>query len=196
MSADLVILGATVLDHTGQVRGMLAGTDTGLAVVPLPDLADVDDTSAALADTCPERTFAVEQRVPVEVLTDAPDAEANAATLADYWTAINRRDVPTAFGTFTRAERDGLDPDVFARQIASSVDWLPTLHAIAPHPDIADALAVEVTFTSLQQPDLAPDGASRCTRWHLLYAMTLEDDAWRIIGTRPAVEDAPFEPCA
>jgi S1-C subfamily serine protease len=123
--------------------------------------------------------------VPVSDLSGSAQGPAVVRLLGRYAGAINTGDYRRAWQLRTSRVQRG-DYEQFAAAERSSLIFDLVLHRVTPRPD--GALGAAVTFTTVQDASLGPDGDQSCSFWTLNYVLVVEGGQLRIdsgTGDRP-----------
>lgn len=103
----------------------------------------------------------------------APRAGEIEALISAHYEAINRRDYQAWKKTVVARRHQETPEPLWREQLASTRDGDVVIHRIDPAP--GGSLSVLMTFTSTQDPNLAPrETPYACLRWHVVYSVVRE----------------------
>lgn len=108
-----------------------------------------------------------------------PDGGAVRDLLQRHFDAINFGDYAGWTSTVVDERAAGTPENEWREQYATSTDGSILVHRLEPRP--GGGLIVLLSFTSVQDPDDAPEDAPfRCLRWHVSYPVVSESDQLRL----------------
>jgi hypothetical protein len=110
--------------------------------------------------------------------------------LQRHFDAINNGDYGAWQATVTRARAAGFPKQLWREQYGSTRDGTILVHRIEP---TQAGTIVLISFTSTQDPTLAPDKVSGCLRWQVGYLVVIERGELRLGPSEPAASQ--HTPC-
>lgn len=114
-----------------------------------------------------------------EDAAEHPDRDAVQDLLQGHFDGINFGDYARWRSTVVAERAEGTPEDMWREQYATSTDGNVLVHRMEPRP--GGGLTVLLSFTSVQDPDDAPEDAPfRCLRWHVSYPVVTESDRLRL----------------
>lgn len=114
-----------------------------------------------------------------EDAAEHPGRDAVQGLLQGHFDAINVGDYAGWRSTVVDERAAGAPEYIWREQYATSTDGTILVHRIEPRP--GGGLTVLLSFTSVQDPDDAPEDAPfRCLRWHVSYPMVSEAGQLRL----------------
>ena len=122
----------------------------------------------------------------VQLAADAradPGSPAIQTLLQRHFDAINNRDFDAWQSTVTRQRAATFPEQLWLDQYRSTTDGSILVHRIEP---TTTGSVVLISFTSVQERELAPDQHSACLRWRVSYAVVLERGELRLAPSDPA----------
>lgn len=136
----------------------------------------------------PQTTIVVPPDDIVAVVSDVrhPATIDARATLRGLYTGINESRYEDAFAYYS-TDSDTYLGGIAIWQEGQSTTVIETPVITAIRDTGPDSIAVDVTFTSLQEPEYSPDGTQTCTDWQLTYDMVGPGPDWKIRGATQIV---------
>ncbi len=114
-----------------------------------------------------------------EDAAEHPDRDTVQDLLQGHFDAINFGDYSRWASTVVAERAAGTPEDVWREEYATSTDGNIIVHRMEPRP--GGGLTVLLSFTSVQDPDDAPEDAPfRCLRWHVSYPVVGESGELRL----------------
>jgi hypothetical protein len=112
--------------------------------------------------------------VDISNVASDPRASQIGQTLDQYFSGIDQGQYAQALAVVDPALVDSSDPDQvasFAKGLATSNDSNVAVLAITPDPQAPSGVSADVTFQSVQDPSLGPNGEA-CSKWNLHYQLS------------------------
>lgn len=122
-----------------------------------------------------------------------PGHDAVQDLLQNHFDAINFGDYSRWTSTVVTERAAGTPEEVWREQYATSTDVNVVVHRLGPRP--GGGLTVLLSFTSVQDPDNAPEETPfRCLRWQVSYPVVTESD--RLLLDRGDPDTSRTERCS
>lgn len=152
--------------------------------------------TAALSGTVDERFQRPPGSTTVRLTPDAalhPEQASVRALVQQYFDAINAGDYRRWSETVTDERVSSKPESVWQQEYASTTDGGAVVYRISSAG--AGRLRILLAFTSVQDPDDAPeDFARRCIRWKVVFGLTAEDGRWKLDAGQTA-SSPQKDPC-
>lgn len=146
--------------------------------------ARADGTQQTTSTTLPTTTTSRSDEPGPPAVQLAPDAQADPRgedirlLLQRHFDAINSKDFAAWKATVTAERARKYLEQKWHEDYRTTQDGSFLVHRIEP---VADgSMVVLLSFTSIQDPEKAPDGQSRCVRWYVSYPLATERGELRL----------------